>query len=56
MTTLKIKVKDISAVATLLREEKVWHMPFRYNLGHYEVTLKNSDPIVTLLQLKFSNT
>lgn len=55
MTTLKIKATNIQEVAKLLREEKVWHMPFRYYLGHYEVTLKDDDPNVSMLVLKYTS-
>lgn len=55
MTTLKIEVADIQEVADMLRKEKVWHMPFRYNLGHYEVTLKDNNPTVSMLVLKYTS-
>ena len=53
--TLKIKIKHIPEVAKLLREEKVWHMPFRYVSGHYEITIRADSPMGSLLQLKYNN-
>lgn len=55
MTTLKIKAQNIAEVAKLLKTEKVWHMPFRYNQGHYEITLKADSPMGSLLELKYNN-
>jgi len=55
MTTLRIKAQNIAEVAKLLKTEKVWHMPFRYNQGHYEITLKADSPMGSLLELKYNN-
>lgn len=57
LTTIKIKgVDNIREIYKLFKDNKTWHMPIR-NLGsnEYGVTVKECDPTVSYLQLKYGN-
>ncbi len=57
LTTIKIKgVENIREIYKLFKEHKTWHGPF-HNLGSstYEITVKEGDPAVSFLHLKYGN-
>jgi hypothetical protein len=59
MSTVNIRIKGVRNVAglyELFKANKTWHMPFRFiaSPDEYEITLKEQDPMVSFLQLRYS--
>ena len=58
LITIKIKgVKNIREVNRLFKETQTWHAPTRFvqTPDVWEVTIRETDPMVSYLQLKYGN-
>ena len=58
LTTIEIKgTKNVSKLYELFKANDTWHMPFKFTgtPDTYEITLKENDPMVSFLQLRYGN-